>query len=167
MAYIGVKIFFSPPNSCQDSTDNIKKNSVLFITVPTSGNLKEFSSKNVVRRSEEGKAKYHQPIIACQAPEKLPVDSCAKDSPQPPAASGSAHLWELYCPTYLRRRLSICVRQLTLSEKVQMDYLLSADALKGRSIMLKPKKEHKKKKTNTLIAPTYVQGRKLYIGFCI
>jgi len=67
----------------------------------------------VVRGGEEGKAKCHQPIIACQAPEKLPVDSCAEDSPQPPAASGSAHLGELYCPTYLRRRPSISLCQAT------------------------------------------------------
>lgn len=75
-----------------------------------------------------------------------------------------AHLWEWFtvqhtwegCP-------SVFVRQLILSEEAQMDYLLSADTLKGRSIMLKPKKEHKKKKNS--IAPTHIQGRKFYIKF--
>ena len=38
-----------------------------------------------------------------------------------------------------------------------MDYLLSADALKGRSIMLKPKEEHlkKKKKKTSFLLPIY------------
>ena len=65
---------------------------------------------------------------------------------------------------------SVCVRQLTVSEEFQIDYLLSAGALKGRSIMLKPKEElkknkNKKKNKKNFIAPTYIQGRKFYIKF--
>ena len=57
---------------------------------------------------------------------------------------------------------SVCVRQLTVSEEFQIDYLLSAGALKGRSIMLKPKEELKKQnktkkttKKTSLLLPIY------------
>lgn len=122
----------------------------------------------MVRGGEEGKANCHQPIIACQAPEKLPVDSCAEDSPQPPAASWSAHLWEWFTAqhTWGEGRPSVCVRQLFFQRKPRwITYFQLMPWKEDQSCWNQKRNIKKKTKNNNFIAPTYIQGRKFYIKF--
>lgn len=86
-----------------------------------------------------------------------------KINPQPPAASGSPHLWEHHCLTHLGRRLSIlCLSQATDSFRGSPDGLPTSSWYPEREDQSCWSQNRNIFKKN-FIAPIYTQGRILHL----